>query len=175
MKLATALAVVAYQRNEAFSACTQLAVLNRQQADLISRLKSESPFTGALRFLHPLIRSRCQTLFEAGEYENAIFVACKVVEDEIRQRGGLDECTAGIEVVTKTMAGDQPPLRLSDHSNEHQGAHLLVRGLLLFLRNPRGHRFHDDDQADAFAVMGFTSLMLKKLDHLAPISVASPS
>lgn len=116
--------------------------------------------------LHSTIVARCRGLFEAGEYENAVFTAMKCVEDRIRTRINGDPTDTGVKLVAKAMGSQSPPLVFSEVDAEQQGAASLYRGALAYLKNPSSHRFLGTNDPDrTLEALAFASLLLRMLDE----------
>lgn len=129
--------------------------------------KDSSPtFTFTLKLLHPKIIERCETLFETGKYENAIFDAMKVIEEEVRNKIGANPDDVGITLISKAMSPNNPRIILSEVSAEQEASHSLYRGAIGFYKNPSSHRFTDiDDPLRTFEILAFASLLMRMLNE----------
>jgi uncharacterized protein (TIGR02391 family) len=145
----------------------QNATIQQQNATIEGlRKQVADPFRLALSLLHPKIQHRCHASFESGQFEDTIFNATKTIEDEIRRLIGADEAIVGIALVSKAFTGNPSPhLVLSPVPAEQEGAHMLFRGAIGWLKNPRSHRYIDtDSRAAAFEALAFASSLMRMLD-----------
>jgi hypothetical protein len=93
--------------------------------------------------LHPKIVHRCQSLFESGHYDDAIFNAMRLIEEEIRS----------------AISGDPT-------ENEQKSAYFLYRGALGIFKNPLSHRsLGVSDPVKTLECLTLASLLLRMLDE----------
>jgi uncharacterized protein (TIGR02391 family) len=152
------------------------AKLNRSPpTDLLRDLKERfSPTTKAasaqqrlLGGLHPKIVERCQDVFDNGHFDEAIFNAMKVVEEEIRARIAAPQELVGVALVSEAMSSKSKGARLelSSVGPEQEAAHSLFRGAVGTIRNSQGHRFVDETEQPALETLAFASLLMRMLDR----------
>jgi len=123
--------------------------------------------SGDAQSLHARIAERCAVAFDSKQYDNAILNAFRTVEEEIRRRINGAPTDLGVNLVSKAMGGDSPPLKFSDVEPEQQGAHQLYRGAIAFLKNPQSHRrVGTDDRTLAYEALAFASLLMRLLDSV---------
>ena len=60
--------------------------------------------------LHPKIVHRCHFPFETGDFEDAIFSAMTVVEEEVRAKISADSLETGVALIFKAMDHQSPLL-----------------------------------------------------------------
>ena len=104
-----------------------------------------------------------------GEFNPAVFVAMRSIEDRIRRLGRLDPNLHGIDAVSAAF-GPEKPLRFpTEVPAEADGVYLLFRGAMLAFRNSTGHRPDAfDDDVTASEVVVFANLLHRMLDLMAP-------
>ncbi len=120
--------------------------------------------------LHPVIRDRCQTAFEAGMLEEAVFNAFKALEDAVRQKGATSTGEVGVSLISRKMNPKQPNIVFSEDLAEREAAHALFRGALGAFKNPRSHRFVETtDPVETLETLALASLMLRLLER-APVA-----
>ena len=107
--------------------------------------------------LHPRIKQIAGSLFQNGEYANAVFEALKAINDYIKTRTGLQQ--SEIQLVIETF-GDpstkeirNPRLRFNpldpssldyrSQQNEQRGLAHLISGAFFAFRHPKGHEPKD--------------------------------
>lgn len=116
--------------------------------------------------LHPKIVQRCQSLFETGDYDNAIFTAMKTVEEKVRSTISGDPTDIGVELITKAMNPKSPLITFSKVTAEQESAYFLYRGAIGSFKNPLSHRFIEtSDPVKAFECLALASLLLVMLDE----------
>ena len=125
-----------------------------------------------LEELHPTIRHRCRTAFEAAEYDSAIHRAMVAVEEALRERCELAPTDIGLSLITKALKSGPRALQVSEIEAEQQGAHQLFRGAIATFKNPLSHRFLDtDDPVRAFELLGLASLLLSLIDDAKTVEL----
>ena len=138
--------------------------LQRRLGQMIPEPQTSFKFT--INSLHPKIIHRCQQQFESGKYDDAIFNAMKIVEEEIRARASAAPTDVGVALVSKVMnPNQQPKLIFSLVNAEQEAAHSMYRGAIGSFKNPLSHRFLDtSDPIKTFEILGFASLLMRMLD-----------
>jgi uncharacterized protein (TIGR02391 family) len=122
----------------------------------------------SLVLLHPRITQRCQGLFENGHYDEAIFNAMKVIEDEVRSRISADPTDVGYPLIAAAMGKKPPLITFSPVEAEQESAFALFRGAVGSFKNPRSHRFVEtSDPIEAFECLALASLLMRMLDEAA--------
>lgn len=149
---------------------TQIEILQEQL-----REEAEDPEAKALRAydglsLHPEIDRAASKLYHDGHYANAVESAVKALNGLVRMRSRLEE--DGSKLMDQAFGGKEPALpfnKLADESdrNEQQGFHMLFKGAVAGLRNPRAHSFVEDSPERALEFIAFVSLLAKILDEVA--------
>jgi uncharacterized protein (TIGR02391 family) len=137
------------------------------ESEFLALLREEFGHVSPFQFkgLHEKIAVRCEEPFLAGRYDDAVFTAMKVVEDEVRTRISAVPDAVGVKLMSQALSGDNPPIRLSHVASEQEGAHALFRGAIGFFKNPISHRFPDlDDPIRAFEAISLASLLMRLLD-----------
>jgi uncharacterized protein (TIGR02391 family) len=117
--------------------------------------------------LHPKIIQRCQVPFCTGQYDDAIFNAMKVVEEEVRVRISATPSDLGVSLISKAMNPNSPILILSNVPSEQEALHALFRGAIGSFKNPLSHRFLDNsDPIKTFECLALASLLMRMLDEV---------
>ena len=112
------------------------------------------------------IISRCLDDFDSGKYENAVFSAFKLVEEEIRVKANLDEKDYGVSLITKALHPSKGVLSIPQCklSAEQEGVYNLFKGAVAFFKNPSSHRsVNYEDPLTAIEILAFAELLLKIL------------
>jgi uncharacterized protein (TIGR02391 family) len=117
--------------------------------------------------LHPEIARAASRLFLDGHYSNAIEAAVKALNNLVRLRSGLEQ--DGTTLMERAFSPTNPLLKfnaLADQSDrdEQKGYMMLFSGAVAGLRNPRAHRFVQDDPERALEFIAFVSLLAKLLE-----------
>ena len=135
--------------------------------------------------LHPKIVKRCKIHLANGQYDDAVLVAMKLVETELRETSGLTADDVGVHLVSKALGKDGVLiLPRAKTIAEQEAVHQLFRGALGFFKNPLSHRFLDEtDPHHTFLTLGFASILLTLIEQFerqprspphARLSVARP-
>jgi len=120
----------------------------------------------SLELLHPKILDKCQDHFEHGKFDDAIFNAMKVVEEEIRSKAKAEPIDVGIDLITKVMNPKSPTISFSSVQAEKEAAYFLYRGTIGFFKNPNSHRFLDStDPIKTYECLALSSLLMRMLDE----------
>ena len=139
--------------------------------DLAKRIEtqlevSEQGFRMGFEGLHPKIVQRCRIHFEKGEFDDAIFNAVNVVEEEIRAKMSADSTGTGAALISKVMNPQVPILSFSKVNAEQEAVHALYRGAIGSFKGAAGYRFLDTtDPVEAFECLALGSLLMRILDR----------
>jgi uncharacterized protein (TIGR02391 family) len=112
------------------------------------------------------ILAKCQDDFDSGKYENAIFSAFKLVEEEVRNKAGLDESHYGTTLFTKALHHDRGMLHIPQCKlpSEQEGVYNLFKGAIALFKNPSSHRtVNYEDPSTAIEIIAFAELLLQIL------------
>ena len=130
----------------------------------------------SLALLHPKIVDKCQLLFENGLYDEAIFNAMKVVEEEIRSITSSDPTDIGVSLITKVMRTEPPLIEFRPIQAEQESAYFLFRGAIGSFKNPLSHRFlQTSDPVKTFECLALASLLMRMLDEVSYLGADSAS
>lgn len=120
----------------------------------------------SLELLHPKILNKCQDLFESGQFDDAIFSAMKLVEEEVRLLSSSKPTDIGLTLISKAMSSSTPAISFSSIEAEQKAAYFLFSGALGSFKNPLSHRFLDtSDPIKAYECLTLASLLLRMLDE----------
>jgi uncharacterized protein (TIGR02391 family) len=87
------------------------------------------------------------------------------LEDRIRDRVRVDRSYYGTKLIDYTFNPKTGKLILGDTDAEKEGAYLLFRGAMQFLRNPLAHTLAvAQDRNAGLKIIYMTDLLLKLLD-----------
>jgi uncharacterized protein (TIGR02391 family) len=122
----------------------------------------------AAAHLHPKIVKRCKVHLDNGQYDDAVLVAMKLVETELRETAGLPADDVGVHLASKALGKDGVlVLPRAKTMAEQEAVHQLFRGALGFFKNPLSHRFLDEtDPHYTFLTLGFASILLTLIQQL---------
>jgi uncharacterized protein (TIGR02391 family) len=117
---------------------------------------------------HEKIASVSRSIFVSGHYSQAIFEACKSLNNSVKEQSKLSD--DGASLMTKAFSPNNPVLKINNLSNksekdEQQGFMHLYQGAILGIRNPFAHEPASPiDLTVALEYLGFLSLLFRKLD-----------
>jgi uncharacterized protein (TIGR02391 family) len=121
--------------------------------------------------LHPLVLAAAGGLYGDRHYSQAVFEACKAIEERVRDMSELD--LSGRDLMTKAFSGTPEPINLRHESgrsgeDEQEGFRFLFMGMVQGIRNPKGHGLiQSEDPVRAFEYLSFLSLLMRRLDDAA--------
>jgi uncharacterized protein (TIGR02391 family) len=118
--------------------------------------------------LHPEIARAASKLYSDGHYSNAVESAVKALNGLVRLRSGLE--FDGVTLMERAFSLTNPVLKfnsLADQSDkdEQRGFMQMFCGAVSGLRNPRAHKFINDEPERALEFIAFVSLLAKLLDE----------
>jgi uncharacterized protein (TIGR02391 family) len=117
---------------------------------------------------HDILRERIRDDYLIGEYETAIFKAFRLLEESVRAKAGLPAEAIGADLMTRAFKPNGGILR---HPNaqtpgELEAFHHLMRGAIMWFKNPSSHRTVGyDHPVEAAHVLGFANMLLEMLDQ----------
>jgi uncharacterized protein (TIGR02391 family) len=117
--------------------------------------------------LHPEIARAASKRYLAGQYADAVEASVKALNALVRMRSGLEH--DGTTLMERAFNPSTPTLKfnqLSDQSDrdEQKGFMMMFSGAVAGLRNPRAHKFIQDDPERALEFIAYVSLLAKLLD-----------
>ena len=139
--------------------------------DLAKRIEtqpevSEQGFRMRFEWLHPKVVQSCYIPFETGDFDDAIFNAMNVVEEEIRVKISADRGETGVALISKAMNPQSPLLSFSKVNAEQEATYSLYRGVIGSFKSAVGHRFLDSsDPVNTFECLALGSLLTRMLDR----------
>jgi len=120
------------------------------------------------------LRERCLDLFndfdsslQSHRFDTVIGEATRILEDRIRKVGGFGTDLSGLDLMKAAFSSSPAKLQLSAHAAEQEGAHLLFRGVIAFIRNPVHHRLEEIQRERAIQILGFIDYLLHLVEGAA--------
>lgn len=126
----------------------------------------EHPFDA--RNLHSGLPGVVRTLFDSGHFAQATFEAAKFLENQIKR---LAQSTKiGKDLMMQTFNETSPVLALTALTNvserdEQEGFKYIFAGVMMAIRNPRGHELFADQLETCLDHLSLISLLLRRLDQ----------
>lgn len=177
--------VVAVQRGMDISFRTRVVTTKRNVASTISSLEAQrdilkerigtgdsSGLNRVLRAyegleLHPEIARASSKRYQDGHYADAVEAAVKALNALVRLRSDSD--LDGSKLMESVFGPNNPVLKfnsMADQSDkdEQRGFMMMFSGAVAGLRNPRAHRFIQDDPERALEFIAYVSLLAKLVD-----------
>lgn len=117
--------------------------------------------------LHPTVVKVAGTLFRDGHYRQAVFDACLALNEEVQNRSGRTDLD-GTKLMQQVFSPNAPTLKFPGHPDEQQGFMWLYSGLVMAVRNPRGHQLSSGASLTAketLELLGFVSFLFRALDR----------
>lgn len=119
---------------------------------------------------HHALRERVHDDFLVSDFETAIFKAFRLLEESVRAKTGLPSETIGADLMSKAFKSGGILSHPSAHTiAEAEGLHHLMRGAIMWFKNPSSHRTvgYEDDVQAAHA-LAFANLLLELVDQCQP-------
>lgn len=155
------------QTSEEFQILTTkgMEIVEEQKDPDIHGLQLEQVIT------NPTLIGKCLDSFKDDRYEEAIFSAYKLVEEEVRNKAGLDADDIGVTLMTKALHPDTGRLVIPSCKvpSEQEGVYNLFKGAIAFFKNPISHRTVDyNDRLMAIEIISLADLLLQILSKAKP-------
>jgi uncharacterized protein (TIGR02391 family) len=113
---------------------------------------------------NPTLIEKCLDSFKDDRYEEAIFSAYKLVEEEVRNKAGLDASDVGETLMTRALHPVTGKLVIPscEVQHEQEGVYNLFKGAIAFFKNPISHRtVNYEDRLVVVEIIAFADLLLK--------------
>jgi|SRR5580698_2145181 uncharacterized protein (TIGR02391 family) len=121
------------------------------------------------RNVHPDLPPEVRRLFDNGHFSQATFEAMKFLDEEI-QRISSDS-DYGKSLMMRVFSGSPPKLPLNpgmttSEQNEQEGFKFIFAGVMVGIRNPRGHATGIVDDPDTcLDHLSLCSMLLRRLEE----------
>ncbi|MDQ3181123.1 MAG: TIGR02391 family protein [Acidobacteriota bacterium] len=145
-----------------------IAKLEEKRIDLAADPTAQAQIVFEGMMLHPRIAAVCSELYRNGHYPQAVFDASKALVNFVKERSGRHDLD-GVGLMTTVFSKNNSVLAfnsLTDQSDkdEQEGMMHLFMGVVLGVRNPRGHSFLTDSPEDALEFIGLLSLLANRVE-----------
>lgn len=107
-------------------------------------------------------------LFDNGHYAQATFESLKFLDKEISRVSGISE--SGKSLMMKVFSETNPviqltPLTSDSERSEQEGYKFIFSGVMMAVRNPRGHEYTIKDTLDnCLDHLSFVSVLFRRLE-----------
>ena len=117
---------------------------------------------------HDILKSKVYDNYLAEDYESAIFKAFRLLEENVRRKASQPADIRGADLMSKAFkpSGGILAHPSAQTSSEAEGFHLLMRGAIMWFKNPSSHRtvgYHDAEEAAQ--VLCFANLLLDMVEE----------
>jgi len=108
------------------------------------------------------LQNACKTNFDAGNYWDAVFNGLRHLEVRVRKHAKLTAADVGVDLMEKAFKPRAGKLAVPacETSGEQDGFKQIMKGLMLFHRNAKGHREEEIDKCDALKILGYIDYLL---------------
>lgn len=143
----------------------------KQECNLNLSVQIKSIFQGF--DLHSRIATVAKDLYLDGHYSNAVFDSAKALINYVKEKSGKHNLD-GAPLMRTVFSRNDPIVVFNDGvdqtaKDEQEGLMHLFEGIVLAIRNPRGHAFFDDDPQKALEYIVMISHLSKCLDEAKKI------
>lgn len=114
------------------------------------------------------LRDKIHDDYLSGEYETAIFKAFKLLEETVRNKAGQPSDVLGTDLMSKAFNPRSGILKHPDAqiNAEKEALHHLMRGAIMWFKNPSSHRTVGyDDTEEVARILAFANLLLNMVDQ----------
>ena len=114
------------------------------------------------------LRDKIRDYYLSGEYETAIFKAFKLLEETVRNKAGQPSDVLGADLMSKAFNTGSGILKHPDAqiNAENDAFHILMRGAIMWFKNPSSHRTVGyDDTEEVAHILAFANLLLNMVDQ----------
>lgn len=114
------------------------------------------------------LRLRVRDDYQLGNYDTAIFKAFRLVEEKVRTKAGLPASSIGADMMSSAF---KPKGGILKHpaaatEGELEGFHVLMRGAIMWFKNPSSHRTVAYSSPETVAqALGFANMLLDLIDE----------
>ena len=107
--------------------------------DDFGRFRSAADFPKSI--LHPLIADRVWLALARGDLADAVFIAFRAVEEQVRAAGGYRAADIGTDLMRRAFHADNGPLvDMDQERSEREALAHLFAGAIGSYKNPHSHR-----------------------------------
>lgn len=114
------------------------------------------------------LRLRVRDDYQSGDYDTAIFKAFRLIEETVRKKAGLPATAIGADLMSTAF---KPKGGILKHpaaatEGELEGFHVLMRGAIMWFKNPSSHRTVAYSSPGVVAqALGFANMLLDLIDE----------
>ena len=114
------------------------------------------------------LKNKVQDEFLEGDYETAIFKAYKLLEEKVRIKANQPYNIVGAELMSKAFNPNNGILNHPEAQTaaEKEGFHHLMRGAIMWFKNPSSHRTVGYDKSEQAAhILVFANFLLDMVEQ----------
>jgi uncharacterized protein (TIGR02391 family) len=121
-----------------------------------------------VRNIHPGLPEKVKQLFDDGHYAEATFEACKFLDNFVKKHA--PNTKSGQDRMMRAFDEGNPLIKLTglatdSEKDEQKGYKFLFAGMMVAVRNPRGHEdCLIDDPSTSLDHLGMISALLRRLN-----------
>ena len=114
------------------------------------------------------LREKVRDEYLSEDYDIAIFKAFKLLEETVRNKAGQPSDVLGADLMSKAFNTGSGILKHPDAQTnaENDAFHILMRGAIMWFKNPSSHRTVGyDDTEEVAHILAFANLLLNMVDQ----------
>jgi uncharacterized protein (TIGR02391 family) len=119
-------------------------IFSRRGRELLDKARFETFAKATLlpkKILHQALGDRVWVALARGEYADAVFIAFRTVEEEVRRAGGFRDTDVGTDLMRKAFDPRNGPLTdMTQNQPEREALAHLFAGAIGSYKNPHSHR-----------------------------------
>ena len=126
--------------------------------------------------LDPVLVRKVKPLFIRGDYDTAIFIAFKEVEERVRKLGKFGPDAFGVPLMRRAFGPSGPLCDSETVGGEQDAAMNLFCGAMGLFKNPTSHRSVEyTDPKEVADILGVANQLLRILDRKSAVFTSSTS
>lgn len=130
---------------------------------------SAAPRVAQLSSLHQRVIDVASRLFHDGHYQQAIFQACLALNKSVQEKSCRFDLD-GTKLMQHVFSINAPVLKFEGHPDEQQGYMWLFSGMVMAIRNPRGHQIAEEKTVEeVLDILAMISSLFRALDRTVKV------
>jgi uncharacterized protein (TIGR02391 family) len=105
----------------------------------------------------------CESNYLAKNYSDTVFNAMRHLEVRVREKSGLSAVEVGADLMEKAFKPSVGILTIPSCAtvSEQDGFKQILKGIMMFHRNPKGHREETIEEEAALKIIGYVDYLLQ--------------
>ncbi|TKJ17233.1 TIGR02391 family protein [Candidatus Woesearchaeota archaeon B3_Woes] len=137
-----------------------------KESEEIKQIDSNTLNNESLKLKDQKLYESCKSTFESEDYWNFVFNATRHLEVRIREKARLDATDTGTTLMNKSFHVDNGCLRIPSCKTvaEEEGFFHILRGIVMFHRNAKGHREGEIEKERALQIVNYIDYLIDMIE-----------